>query len=119
VTAILQGTLDRPSSVVEPVTTFDDDRAAPVRRLAKWVGAALAPGTPTERRLVGASAHLLGMPEDRIGRGNHFFGPGGTAVSAVKLAITLNREVSRKTSQSIRSSQTWPRRGTESAPPNR
>jgi amino acid adenylation domain-containing protein len=52
------------------------------------------PGTPTERWLAGAWATVLGVAEDRIGRQDHFFDRGGTSLSAVKLAIALNRAVS-------------------------
>ncbi|GAA2695476.1 amino acid adenylation domain-containing protein [Streptomyces lunalinharesii] len=55
-----------------------------------------APRTPTERRLARAWAEVLGVPADRIGRGDHFFDRGGTSLSAVKLAITLDRAVSLK-----------------------
>jgi amino acid adenylation domain-containing protein len=55
-----------------------------------------APSTPTERRLAAAWAQVLGMREDQIGRRDHFFDLGGTSLSAVKLAIALNREVSLK-----------------------
>jgi amino acid adenylation domain-containing protein len=53
-----------------------------------------APSTPTERRLTAAWAQVLGMREDQIGRRDHFFDLGGTSLSAVKLAIALNRAVS-------------------------
>ncbi|HEY4991110.1 MAG TPA: amino acid adenylation domain-containing protein, partial [Nakamurella sp.] len=54
-----------------------------------------APSTPTERRLAAAWAKVLGTPQDQIGRQDHFFFDcGGTSLSAVKLAITLNRAVS-------------------------
>jgi amino acid adenylation domain-containing protein len=53
-----------------------------------------APGTPTEQRLAAAWAGVLGIPHDRIGRHDHFFDLGGTSLSAVKLAITLDRAVS-------------------------
>jgi len=53
-----------------------------------------APGTPTERRIAAAWAQVLGMREDQIGRRDHFFDLGGTSLSAVKLAIALNRAVS-------------------------
>jgi amino acid adenylation domain-containing protein len=53
-----------------------------------------APSTPTERRLAAAWAQVLGMREDQIGRRDHFFDLGGTSLSAVKLAIALNRAVS-------------------------
>ena len=55
-----------------------------------------APSTPTERRLAAAWAQVLGMREDQIGRRDHFFDLGGTSLSAVKLAIALNRAVSLK-----------------------
>ncbi len=53
-----------------------------------------APCTPTEQRLATAWAKVLGIPEDQIGRQDHFFDRGGTSLSAVKLAITLDRAVS-------------------------
>ena len=54
-----------------------------------------APATPTERRLVAAWSKVLGTPEDQIGRNDHFFFDcGGSSLSAVKLAITLDRAVS-------------------------
>ena len=52
------------------------------------------PGTATERRLAAAWATVLGIPQDQIGRRDHFFDRGGTSLSAVKLAITLDRAVS-------------------------
>jgi surfactin synthase thioesterase subunit len=55
-----------------------------------------APNTPTEQRLVAAWAKVLGIPQDQIGRRDHFFDRGGTSLSAVKLAITLDRAVSLK-----------------------
>ncbi|MCX4405045.1 amino acid adenylation domain-containing protein [Streptomyces sp. NBC_01764] len=54
------------------------------------------PATPTERRLAAAWAKVLGVPQDRIGRRDHFFDRGGTSLSAVKLAIALDRAVSLK-----------------------
>jgi len=53
-----------------------------------------APSTPTEQRLALAWAKVLGIPEDRIGRRDDFFGLGGTSLSALKLAIVLRRAVS-------------------------
>ncbi|POX60718.1 non-ribosomal peptide synthetase [Streptomyces sp. Ru62] len=50
--------------------------------------------SPTERRLAAAWAELLGVPEHRIGRTDHFFDSGGTSLSAVKLSIALDRAVS-------------------------
>jgi amino acid adenylation domain-containing protein len=55
-----------------------------------------APATPTERRLAAAWAKVLGVPPDQIGRQDHFFDRGGTSLSAVKLAISLDRAVSLK-----------------------
>ncbi|MFE1172993.1 amino acid adenylation domain-containing protein [Streptomyces sp. NPDC058773] len=53
-----------------------------------------APRTPTERRLAAAWAEVLGIPQDRIGRQDNFFDCGGTSLSAVALAIALDRVVS-------------------------
>jgi amino acid adenylation domain-containing protein len=52
------------------------------------------PRTPTERRLAAAWATVLGIPQDHIGRQDSFFDRGGTSLSAVKLAVTLDRAVS-------------------------
>ncbi|UUU25679.1 non-ribosomal peptide synthetase [Streptomyces sp. DSM 40750] len=54
------------------------------------------PATPTEERLAAAWAEVLGVPRARIGRRDHFFDRGGTSLSAVKLAIALDRAVSPK-----------------------
>lgn len=53
-----------------------------------------APSTPTEQRLAAAWASVLGIPQGRIDRRDNFFDRGGTSLSAVKLAITLDRAVS-------------------------
>jgi acyl-coenzyme A synthetase/AMP-(fatty) acid ligase len=55
-----------------------------------------APATPTERRLAAAWSKILGVPEDRIGRHDHFFDRGGSSLSAVRLAVALDRVVSLK-----------------------
>ncbi|MFE0092440.1 amino acid adenylation domain-containing protein, partial [Streptomyces sp. NPDC059016] len=55
-----------------------------------------APVTAAERRLAAAWSAVLGVPEDRIGRRDHFFDRGGTSLSAVKLAIALDRAVTLK-----------------------
>ena len=55
-----------------------------------------APGTPAERRLAAAWAAVLGIGEDQIGRHDNFFDRGGSSLSAVKLAVTLDRVVSLK-----------------------
>ncbi|MGW0707122.1 non-ribosomal peptide synthetase [Streptomyces sp. NPDC002643] len=54
------------------------------------------PVTPTEERLATVWAEILGVPRTRIGRHDHFFDRGGTSLSAVKLAIALDRAVSLK-----------------------
>ncbi|MFC9915319.1 amino acid adenylation domain-containing protein [Streptomyces sp. NPDC127197] len=53
-----------------------------------------APRTPTEQRLAEKFATVLGMPTDRIGRGDNFFDLGGTSLSAVRLAVSLDRLIS-------------------------
>ncbi len=55
-----------------------------------------APATPTERRLAAAWAKVLGVPQDQVGRNDHFFDRGGTSLSAVKLAVNLDRAFSLK-----------------------
>jgi amino acid adenylation domain-containing protein len=55
-----------------------------------------APATPTEKRLAAAWATVLGIPQDQISRLDHFFDRGGTSLSAVKLAVNLDRVVSLK-----------------------
>ncbi|AWZ08029.1 MULTISPECIES: non-ribosomal peptide synthetase [unclassified Streptomyces] len=53
-----------------------------------------APNTPAEQRLAAAWASVLGIAQGRIGRRDNFFDRGGTSLSAVRLAITLDRAVS-------------------------
>jgi amino acid adenylation domain-containing protein len=55
-----------------------------------------APRTPAEVRLASAWAAVLGIPGDRIGRQDSFFDLGGTSLSAVKLAVALQRAVTPK-----------------------
>ncbi len=55
-----------------------------------------APGTPAERRLAAAWSEVLGIPQHQIGRHDHFFDLGGTSLSAVKLAVALDRAVTLK-----------------------
>jgi amino acid adenylation domain-containing protein len=55
-----------------------------------------APSTPTEQRLAAAWAKVLGIPQDQVSRTDHFFDRGGTSLSAVKLAVTLDRAFSLK-----------------------
>ena len=54
------------------------------------------PRGATEVRLAAAWAKVLGVAEDQIGRRDHFFDLGGSSLSAVKLAVALNRAVSHK-----------------------
>jgi hypothetical protein len=55
-----------------------------------------APHTPTEHQLAAAWAKVLGVPPQGIGRQDHFFDRGGTSLSAIRLAILLDRAVSLK-----------------------
>jgi hypothetical protein len=52
--------------------------------------------TPTEVQVAAAWEKVLGVAADRIGRRDHFFELGGSSLSAVKLAVALNRVVSLK-----------------------
>jgi amino acid adenylation domain-containing protein len=54
------------------------------------------PITATEERLAAAWAAVLGIPVTQLGRRDHFFDRGGTSLSAVKLAIAVDRAVSLK-----------------------
>jgi amino acid adenylation domain-containing protein len=54
------------------------------------------PSTASERWLAAAWSDVLGIPKDQIGRRDHFFELGGTSLSALKLAIMLDRAVSFK-----------------------
>lgn len=53
-----------------------------------------APNTPAEQRLAAAWASVLGIPQGRIDRRDNFFDRGGTSLSSVRLAVTLDRAVS-------------------------
>ncbi len=55
-----------------------------------------APSTATEHWLAAAWAEVLGIPKDQIGRRDQFFDLGGTSLSALRLAIALDRAVSFK-----------------------
>src|SRR3989475_1496748 len=54
------------------------------------------PSTATEHRLAAAWAKVLDIPKDQIGRRDQFFDLGGTSLSALRLAIALERAVSFK-----------------------
>ncbi|GHI97899.1 non-ribosomal peptide synthetase family protein [Streptomyces olivaceus] len=49
--------------------------------------------TPAERRVAAVWARLLHVPEDRIGRDSRFTDLGGTSLTAIRLAIELDRRV--------------------------
>jgi amino acid adenylation domain-containing protein len=51
------------------------------------------PTTASERRIAKAWASVLGVPITRVGRHDNFFDLGGTSLTAVKLAVALNRAV--------------------------
>jgi amino acid adenylation domain-containing protein len=51
------------------------------------------PSTATERWLAAAWAKVLGIPKDQIGRRDQFFDLGGASLSALRLAIALDRAV--------------------------
>lgn len=54
------------------------------------------PSTPTEQRLAAAWAKVLGISQQQISRQDDFFDLGGTSLSALKLAIALDRAVAFK-----------------------
>ena len=54
------------------------------------------PSTATEDWLAAAWADVLGIPKEQIGRRDNFFELGGTSLSALKLAIALDRAVAFK-----------------------
>jgi amino acid adenylation domain-containing protein len=54
------------------------------------------PSTATEHWLAAAWAVVLGIPKEQIGRRDQFFELGGTSLSALRLAIALDRAVSVK-----------------------
>lgn len=54
------------------------------------------PRTPTEQRLAMVWSEVLGVPQNLVGRQDNFFDRGGTSLSAVRVAISLDREVSLK-----------------------
>ncbi len=54
------------------------------------------PRTVTEQRLASAWAAVLGIPLHQIGRSDHFFDLGGTSLSALRLAVALDRALSFK-----------------------
>jgi amino acid adenylation domain-containing protein len=58
----------------------------------EWAG----PSTATEQWLADVWAGVLGIPKGQIGRRDNFFDLGGASLSALKLAIALDRAVSFK-----------------------
>jgi amino acid adenylation domain-containing protein len=83
-----------------PLTANSKTDRKTLTALATELGAAEqayhAPSTPTEQRLAAAWAKVLDIPQDQVGRHDNFLDRGGTSLSAVKLAITLDRAVSLK-----------------------
>ncbi len=53
-----------------------------------------APATDTERRVAALWADLLRVPPERVGRRSRFTELGGTSLTAIKLAVALDRVVS-------------------------
>ncbi|WP_405554398.1 non-ribosomal peptide synthetase [Streptomyces canus] len=81
-----------------PLTANGKTDRRTLTALAEDLDAAV-PGEPVtagERRLADAWAEVLGVPADRIGRLDHFFDRGGTSLSAVRLAIALDRAITLK-----------------------
>ncbi|MFI6665810.1 amino acid adenylation domain-containing protein [Streptomyces sp. NPDC050481] len=81
-----------------PLTANGKTDRRTLTALAEDLDAAVAgePVTAGERRLADAWAEVLGVPADRIGRLDHFFDRGGTSLSAVRLAIALDRAITLK-----------------------
>ncbi|MFE3518548.1 amino acid adenylation domain-containing protein [Streptomyces sp. NPDC059166] len=55
-----------------------------------------SPRTPTERRLALVWAEVLGVPREAVGRRDDFFARGGTSLSAVRVAVGMDRELTPK-----------------------
>ncbi len=69
------------------------DRGSPAAA-GEPVQAATAPATPSERRMAGAWAAVLGLSVELVTRDAHFFDLGGTSLSAIRLALRLDHAVS-------------------------
>ncbi|MEW2418192.1 amino acid adenylation domain-containing protein [Streptomyces sp. NPDC046866] len=54
------------------------------------------PATPAERRVAAAWAAALGLPETQIGRQDRFFDLGGTSLTALRVAVALDRAITFK-----------------------
>ncbi|MFK4102042.1 amino acid adenylation domain-containing protein [Streptomyces sp. NPDC019531] len=81
-----------------PLTANGKTDRRTLTALAEDLDATVAgePVTDGERRLADAWAEVLGVPVDRIGRLDHFFDRGGSSLSAVRLAIALDRAITLK-----------------------
>ncbi|CAM5374438.1 non-ribosomal peptide synthetase [Streptomyces canus] len=81
-----------------PLTANGKTDRRTLTALAEDLDAAVSgePVTAGERRLAEAWAEVLGIPADRISRLDHFFDRGGTSLSAVRLAIALDRAITLK-----------------------
>lgn len=53
-----------------------------------------APRSATEQLLADAWAEVLKVPVDQVGRDDHFFDHGGTSLTAIRLSMRLDRQVS-------------------------
>uniref|UniRef100_UPI00210866D6 non-ribosomal peptide synthetase n=1 Tax=Streptomyces sp. ODS05-4 TaxID=2944939 RepID=UPI00210866D6 len=61
---------------------------------SRGAGGPEAPLGAAERKLAAAWGEVLGVPADRIGRHDHFVSRGGDSLTAVRLAIRLDRSLS-------------------------
>ena len=110
-TAVLQGRLGEtlPEYMVPPVLHWQEslpltDNSKVDKKALRILAAELdvveighdEPKTPTEERLAAAWADVLGIPVEQIGRHDDFFDRGGTSLTAVKVAIALDRAATLK-----------------------
>ncbi|MFD5429584.1 amino acid adenylation domain-containing protein [Streptomyces sp. NPDC127084] len=85
-----------PNGKVDKKALAREGTPAPAPAPAPHTATSSAPSTPTEQRVALAYAAILGLAADRISRDDHFFDCGGTSLSAVKLAIALDRAITLK-----------------------
>ncbi|WP_338672950.1 amino acid adenylation domain-containing protein [Streptomyces sp. SCSIO 30461] len=85
-----------PNGKVDKKALAREGAQAPARDPSPDTAAGGAPDTRTEQRLALAYAAILGVAADRVSRDDHFFDCGGTSLSAVKLAIALDRAITLK-----------------------
>lgn len=87
------GKIDKKALTKLAETAPDGDAHRATGRTHRTAAARLS---ATERRVAAAWAELLGVPEEGIGRTDHFFDSGGTSLTAVRLSLALDRAVSLK-----------------------